>query len=295
MPALPLSQIVLWTTGPILHLLCVYLIYRRKLLPQFKFFASLLAFQAVKSVFLFFLFRRSAQDPWLYYYGYWVTTAMADMATIPVLYEIFCAAFKPFAGLQDLVKVVFKWAAAATLMIGLLVFLSSPTTTPGHGSGYWIASSIHDFGRIVRVMQCALLMFLFMGSQHLGVNWRNRVFGFALGLGVVAFCQLLVYSALVNSHISKVPMLQKLAPEAYYLALLIWVAYLAVPAPAREALHIPVASPLLRWNEVALALGHSGGQVAINTSAEPFMPSVERMVEQVMQKEMIADRRQRAF
>jgi len=101
-----------------------------------------------------------------------------------------------------------------------------------------------------------------------------------------------VYSALANSHISKMPMLAQLLPMVYYLSLLIWVGYLLQPEPARESMHIPVTSPLLRWNEVALALGHSGGRVAVNMPAEPFMPSVERMVEQVMQKEMLVERRQ---
>jgi len=38
-------------------------------------------------------------------------------------------------------------------------------------------------------------------------------------------------------------------------------------------------------------MGHSGGHVALMNS-EPFMPTVERMVEQVMQKEMFVERRQ---
>jgi hypothetical protein len=293
MPALTL-QTLIWVTCPPLQLLCVYLLYRHKLLPQFKFFASFLVFMTLKAGVLFLCFRYTSLDSWTYFATYWVTAAMQDMMMIFVLYEIFCAAFKPFVGLQDLAKLVFKWAAGSIVMIGLLVFLSSPTTQPGH-SYNWISVGVHDFERIVRVMECAMLMFLFIGSQHLGVNWRNRVFGFALGFGIEAFFQLLVYSALANSHISKIPILTQLLPVAYYTSVLLWVAYLAQPEPARESLHIPVSSPLLRWNEVALALGHSGGQVAINSSAEPFMPSVERMVEQVMQKEMIVDRRQRVF
>jgi len=290
MPALPMSEIVLWTTGPLLQLLCVYFLYHRKLLPQFKFFASFLVFQTVKAVALFFLYRNSPQGSWTYYASYWVFTAMSDMFKIAVLYEIFCAAFRPFAGLQDLAKVAFKWAAASIVLIGFLVFVTTPTSQPNKFN--WLIVGVNSFERIVRLMECALLLFLFMGSQHLGVAKRNRVFGFALGFGIDAFFQLMVYSALANTHISKMPMLAQLLPMVYYLSLLIWVAYLVQPEPARESMHIPVTSPLLRWNEVALALGHSGGRVALNMPAEPFMPSVERMVEQVMQKEMLVERRQ---
>ena len=208
---------------------------------------------------------------------------------IAVLYELFCAAFKPFAGLQDLAKVVFKWAAASIFFIGFLVFASIPSS---QGMKFnWLILGVYDFERIVRVMECALLMFLFIGSNHLGFSKRNRVFGFALGFGVDAFFQLIVYSAAANAHVSGLHRLGEILPVVYFASLLIWVSYLVQPERQRETVHIPLDSPLLRWNEVALALGHST-KLAINGTPEPFMPTVERMVEQVMQKEMLVDQRQ---
>ena len=291
MLALSFQAAFIWATGPALYLLCAYLLYKRKLLPQFKYFASFLVFLTLKSGVLYLCYRFASPQSWTYYSMYWVFVALVDLATIPVLYEIFCAAFKPFAGLQDLAKVAFKWAAGSILFIGLLVFVTNPVTqnAPKY---HWLSTSVYDFERVVRVLECALLMFLFIGSQHLGMGKRNRVFGFALGFGIDAFCQLLVYSAALNSHISKIPIWGQLMPFISYGSLLIWVSYLAQPEPSHESLHIPVTSPLLRWNEVALALGHSGGQVALMNS-EPFMPQVERMVEQVMQKEIVERRHAR--
>jgi|SRR5579872_4460458 len=288
MPALTLQSMLIWATSPVLQLLCVFLLYKRKLLNQFTFLASFLVLQTVNNVIRFVCFREFGPYSWGYFSAYWVGAALSDLAAIAVLYEIFCAAFKPFAGLQDLAKVVFKWAAACILFIGFVVFITTPASQPIKFN--WLIVGVNSFERTTRVMECALLMFLFMGAQHLGISKRNRVFGFALGFGIEAFLQLLVFSAAATSHISKTPMWAQMLPMVSYVALLTWVGYLVQPEPARESLHIPVSSPLLRWNEVALALGHSGGQVALMHS-EPFMPSVERMVEQVMQKEMIVERR----
>jgi hypothetical protein len=290
MPAsLSLLGAVIWATAPLLQLLCVYFLYRRKMLEQFKFFASFLVFITIKSGALFLSIRYSSPQAWTNFSVYWVGTAMADLFMIAVLYEVFCAAFKPFVGLQDLAKVVFKWAAGSIVFIGLMVFMTNPAST---GPKYhWVTTMVFDFERIVCVMECALLMFLFIGSQHLGISTKNRVFGIALGFGFQAFFQLMLYSAALYSHISKLPMYKELVPLTFYISIVIWLSYLALPEPSRESLHIPVTSPLLRWNEVALALGHTGGKVAILNS-EPFMPTVEKMVEQVMQKEMIIDRRQ---
>src|SRR5690348_7867063 len=290
MPALSLQSELIWILSPILQLLCVFFLFKRKLLPQFKFLASFFVFITIKAGVLYLCYHYSSPQSWTYYSAYWVGTAMQDVFMIAVLYELFCAAFRPFAGLQDLAKVVFKWAAASIFFIGFLVFASMPSIQGVKFS--WLILGVYDFERIVRVMECALLMFLFIGSQHLGVSKRNRVFGFALGFGLDAFFQLVVFSAMANAHVSKLHTLGQLLPMVYYISLLAWVGYLVAPEPARESIHIPVTSPLLRWNEVALALGHSGGRVALNMPAEPFMPSVERMVEQVMQKEMLVERRQ---
>jgi hypothetical protein len=141
-------------------------------------------------------------------------------------------------------------------------------------------------------MELALLIFLFVGSQQLGLAMKTRVFGFALGFGFDATCRLLIYLALISSHKSKLPLWSQLLSESYYVCLLIWAGYLLKAEPSPGPVHIPVTSPLLRWNEVAQQMGHSGGKVAL-FSPEPFMPQVERMVDQVLKKEFVERRRAR--
>ena len=291
MSGLTLQAALIWALGPIFQVFCLYLLYRRKLLSQFSFFASYLILLTLLNAVRFYFYREFGMSSWWYYSVYWVGTALATMMALAVVYEIFCAAFKPFAGLQDLAKVVFKWAAALIFFIGLLVFFGTPTSSFG-GPYHWVTTSVQDFELMVRVMQCALLMFLFIGSQHLGVSLRNRVFGFALGFGFNALFQLLVFSAARTSHVSKMPIWSALPPMVYVVSLLICAVYLVKPEPAPESIHIPITSPLLRWNEVALSLGHSGGKVRL-MSQEPFMPQVERMVDQVMQKEIVERRHSR--
>jgi hypothetical protein len=282
---------LIWLSCPILQLFCVYLLYRRKLLKQFVFFTSYLLLLTLLNAVRFVCYRKFGFSSWAYYSVYWIGTASADLAVLPVLYEIFCAAFKPFMGLQDLAKIVFKWAAGSILLIGLVVFISSRAST-GRSPHYWLSAGVYDFERIVGVMECALLIFLAVGSQHFGLSRKNLVFGFALGFGLDALSMLVTYISLMFSHMSKIPFWSQFLSYGYYASLLIWVGYLLMPEPSRESVHIPVTSPLLRWNEVALQLGHSGGKVAL-LNPEPFMPRVERMVEQVMQKEIVERRRAR--
>lgn len=289
MSGLTLQSAAMWFSAPILQLLCVYLLYQRKLLKQFSFFASYFLFLTLLNVVRFVCYRQFGLTSWAYYSVYWVGTALANMVVIAVLYELFCAAFKPFAGLQDLAKIVFKWATGSVVFVGLVVFLSSPAAS-AEAPYRWLSTSVLNFERIVGVMEFALLIFLFAASQHLGVAMRNRVFGFAFGFGFHALCRLGIYIALISAHKSKIPLVSQGLQMAYYAALLIWVAYLLKPESGRESIHIPITSPLLRWNEVALQLGHSGGKVAL-LNPEPFMPQVEQMVERVMRKDFVERRR----
>src|SRR5437588_6275724 len=200
MPGLTLQAALMWLSCSILQFFCVYLLYRRKLLRQFAFFASYLLLFTLLNAIRFVCYRKFGMSSWTYYSVYWVGTAIANVAAIAVLYEIFCAAFKPFAGLQDLARIVFKWAAGCILFIDFVVFMSSPSSSVG-APYHWLSASVHDFERIVGVMECALLIFLFIGSQQLGLSIRNRVFGFALGFGIEALFTLIVYIALITSHL----------------------------------------------------------------------------------------------
>jgi len=292
MPGLTLQAALIWLSCPILQLFCVYWLHRRKLLRQFAFFAFYLAFLTLLNTIRFVCYREFGFSSWPYYWVYWVGTALGNGITIAVLYELFCAAFQPFTGLQDLAKIAFKWATGSIFFIGFVVFMVNHVASAG-APYRWLSASVLDFERMVGVMECALLIFLFIGSRHFGLSMRNRVFGFALGFGLDALCSLAVYIALATTHKSKLAFLSQFLPVGYYAALLIWVAYLLIPEPSRESIQIPVTSPFLRWNEIALQMGHSGGKVAL-LNPEPFMPTqIERTVNQVWQKEIVERRQPR--
>ena len=97
MPGLSLQAALIWFSCPILQLLCVYLLYRRKLLRQFVFFASYLLLLTLLNGVRFFCYRKFGLSSWTYYSVHWVGTAVANIAVIAVLYEIFCAAFKVYS------------------------------------------------------------------------------------------------------------------------------------------------------------------------------------------------------
>ncbi len=272
----------------LLQAICAFLLWSRKLKNEYPFFFRYLVFQVITSIPLFFMYRGLIGNTTSFFYAYWVQSALADTFGFVVLYELFCAAFKPFPGLKDLGQVVFRWAALALLLVGLSVFFASslPRMTK-------ISLAITNIERSIYVMQIGLLLFLYMGSSYLGLSKRSHVFGISLGFAIFAGINLIYVSILSIFGIPKThleQMINFLPSISCNLVLIIWAYYLLQPEPSRETINVPVTSPLLRWNEAAMALGHSGGRVAFIENPEPFMPSVERMVEEVMKKDLSARR-----
>ena len=60
----------------------------------------------------------------------------------------------------------------------------------------------------------------------------------------------------------------------------------ALPEPARRPVVMPAHSPILRWNEIASALGHTGTQVTVRPTEGFVLTEVERAVEGVLHRNL---------
>lgn len=254
--------------------------WRGSLRKQYPFFFSYVLFQSLSSALLHLLYFRTfiihTGDKNTYFYLYWVQSALADLFALAVFRELFFAAFKPFVGLRDMARVVFRWAAVAMILIGCAVLMSS--SLPG---AQRVELVVVNLERAISIMQCAMLLFLFMGSSYLGLSRSSHVFGLSLGFGLLAMANLVYYvaMALKGYNLTQNSVVLHLTPvAAFALAPAIWTVYALRAEPAREVVDVPVNSPLLRWNEIATAFGHSGGRVAFVEHPEPFLPQAKRFV-----------------
>lgn len=280
--------------GIAMHAACLAMFgWRRELRKEYPFFFSYVFFQSVSASLLHLLFFRIVilhnGNPKTYFYLYWVQSALVDIFALAIFRELFIAAFKPFVGLRDMAQVVFRWAAVAMLLIGAAVMLSS--SLPGTQR---VQVLVVGFERTICIMQCALLLFLFMGSSYLGLSRRSHIFGLALGFGILAATNLAFYVAASVLGYNRIfsALLLRLPPAiAFALAPAIWTVYAIWAEPAGEVVDVPVNSPLLRWNEIAATFGHSGGRVAFVEQPEWFMPQAKRFIPE-MEKESYAGTRE---
>jgi hypothetical protein len=234
----------LWCAPHILLAVILVLVIRRRLYKQFPSFLLYTAFELFQFTVLLavFIYAKSLADE-RYRGAFSLGTAISTVVRFGVIYEIFAEVFRNYNALSELGSVLFRWTTIILLLIGVAL-----AGTHGSGpDGFLVMVSI--LNRTVSLMQCGLLMFLFLFARYFALSWRNHAFGIALGFGILASVDL-ANSAIRSQIAVGSYLLDILGMAAYHVCVLIWIFYLA--APERVTHRIPKQLPedeLGLWNE----------------------------------------------
>jgi hypothetical protein len=115
---------------------------------------------------------------------------------------------------------------------------------------------------------------------------RDMAFGVALGFGVMSANDFILAS-LISWNSSLTAPLQFVYEAVVLGTIGIWLAYAALPEPARRPVVVAANSTIYRWNEIASALGHKGTNVAVPATANSFfLTDVEKVVEKVLTRNL---------
>ena len=261
------ANMALWLAHPLLQGTLVAIMLWRKLYRTFPFFFAYIAFQIVSFAVTFPL--REDRFYRLFFDFYWLTTAVSVVLGFFVIREIFLDVFRPYHTLRDLGSVLFKWAGLVMLMVAGVVAAS----TRGASADDLLVNAILTSQRSVRVVQCGLVLFLLVFARYLGVNWRQKSFGIALGFGGFAIVELSLV-AIGRQSITR-DLSGFVNMTAYNLAILSWTGYMLLKSPARED-----AASMLRPQRWEQSLNDLQNPVA----ADSLIPMFESMVDRALSR-----------
>src|SRR4051812_4219654 len=104
------------------------------------------------------------------YYANLMSTAVSTALRFGVIHEIFQNVFRNYAALSGLGRVLLRWATGMLVLLGAIA------------AGYASSSNLNRFistlyvtGLAVNIVQCGLLLLLFVFSRYFGLSWRNYV------------------------------------------------------------------------------------------------------------------------
>jgi hypothetical protein len=280
MTAMSLTEILLWVALAVLFL-------KKGYHHRFSATSSYLLLRALSGVFLLVVLGLESTR-WghvhyldmVYFLGYFAMYAVSALLLFFICIEVFRAALVSFPSIAKLAIVIFRWAAAVSVIVSLTSISYS------HRGLHIIADISYGLMRSVSVLELCLLAFLCLSMNALRLSVRDMSFGIALGFGVMCSGDFIVSTWISRAKSLTDPM-QFLFESLILATLALWITYCLLPEPAPKPVLMPANSTIYRWNEIASALGHTGTKVAIQQPANSFfLTDVERVVEKVLARNM---------
>ena len=204
----------------------------------------------------------------LYFYTFWSCFVLEAVISFYVVLGIFRLAMAPLPGLQKLGMLVFRWAAAISVALALIISASP------HDSGKrLILSFVMQMQQISSVLTLCLLLFVCFAIRPMGLTFRSRIFGVSFGLGLMSACNLSQAAWISHSpHLDSI--INVVSGIIGCLTLCGWSMYFGLPEPKRRIIVLPTTSPFLRWNQISEVLGDEPGFVAVaGIPPEVFAPA----------------------
>lgn len=271
-------QYVIWGTIILCHLGVLLFMHRRGLRQSFPHFFNYNIYQILSSVALFILLSTRAPQK-TYFIAFWTSNAVSMLLGLAVIQEAFSYAIRPYAGLRELSVTLFRWVALLMVLVGAVIAASMSGSSLSKMT--W---AIVTMERSTRLLQCGLLLFLFVCSSHLGIKLRNFVCGIALGFGIFAVTDLMIATMQPRMGPMWMSTLNLIRSGVYVLAATIWCSYSALPKLAQERVKNDFTfEPVLdRWNQAAM-LVMTPATAAI-ASDHTYISDIDKAVQDVMEK-----------
>jgi hypothetical protein len=252
---MPLSALLSYYLLIAPHLLLIVVLvalFRRGVYRQFPVFCAYIAFEIAQFVVLFAMLESPSISAASYGIGYSVGLALSTALRFGIIHEIYGHLLRNYATLHRFGKPLFRWTTIGLLLIAVLAALSVGRNYPNH-----ILFVVNVLDRTASIVQCGLLLSLFLLSAYLGLSWRSHLFGIALGMGVFASVELAAAAILAETGYLYSADANYLTMAAYHVCVLIWIFYLLAPerSPQYKVRTVP-EHDLESWNQELQRLIH---------------------------------------
>lgn len=174
---LPVLDSVLWAAGPIMNAALVFVLVRRRRLPEFLAVALWSLFSILSSAVMFFVYRLASHHT--YAHVYWTAEVVDALLQLAVIAQVARTVFRPIRAAGK------RWSIlACSLGIVAVSFLVSLTVHP-HAATRTGMFEIR--GQLfTSLLVCVVFTIVLILSQRLGLYWRSHVMSVGYGLTVWA-------------------------------------------------------------------------------------------------------------
>ena len=221
----------LWLAPHVFQIAIFAVMIRRRLYRDYPVFFSYLLYEAILGFSLFALDHNPNVSPAQYWQFDWFGSVGSIALRFGLIWEIFSHVFDPYPALCAFGKMVFRWSALVLVVVAIAVALYSPAPDVPR-----ILSGVYVVDRTISIIQCGLLLFLFLFSSYFGLSWRSYVLGIAIGLGFYSVVHLATSSIWMRAGpFNGSYIIDFVTMATFHCCVLIWFFYLVSQEPVRRS------------------------------------------------------------
>jgi hypothetical protein len=236
----------LWLAPDVLQLLLYFFLWKRRLIRYFPAFALFVLLDGVTSLAVYAADLLPFVSAEAYWRIVWAQTLLEGVLKVALIAEIFARIFGSYASVARLGKVLIQWTGAILVVAAALAAAHAPKHQLAE-----IIFGVRLLEQSTFLIECGVLVLVFLLSSYFHLRWPRKVFGIALGLGISACVHLATWGVLTNAELSaeKGMLLLFLNGGTFHIVILLWFYYLLVPerAPVQTPAPLP-ENNLALWN-----------------------------------------------
>ncbi len=185
----------LWLAPNLLLLFLALLMWRRKVYRQFPVFLVFAVVIPVEQLILFAADVLPSISPTSWWYVFWAGLLAEALVKFALIGEIFGAVFGLYPSVAKLGKLLIS--GVGVVLVFLATVAAAYTTKD---NSHWIVSGAHILEQTIFMIECGLILFLFVFAGYFRLRWNQSLFGIAFGLGVSACVPLATWALMANGN-----------------------------------------------------------------------------------------------
>jgi hypothetical protein len=236
----------LWVAPNVLLLILAILTWRRGLQKQFPIFLIFAFVVAIEQLVVYIADIVPAVSPITWWRIFWIGLLTEGLLKFALIGEMFGLVFGLYSSIAKVGKLLISGVGVVLVALAAVVAAYTPKDNI-----YWIVSGGHVLEQTVYIVECGLILSLFVLAAYFRLSWSRPSFGIVLGLGISACVHLATWALAANGNFAAEyrTLLDFVHMAAYHLCVLIWFYYVLGPQKSvtTSAVSLPEHS-LELWN-----------------------------------------------
>jgi hypothetical protein len=236
----------LWLGPHVLQIALAIYLWRRGLHKAFPVFFTYLIFEAVEEFTLYAMDLLPSVSVRTWWIAFSVSLVVEGLIRIGVIGELFFHLLRPRPALAKVGSSLLSCIGALLVLLAAAAAAYVPIGNPLSAIG----SRAYVLQQTLYLIECGLILFLFLFCSSFRLRWDRATFGIALGRGISSAVHLSTWGFLTNGGLVESRyLLDFLNMATYHLCVLIWFYYLLVPRKSVVKFEVPLPENHLdSWN-----------------------------------------------